>query len=110
MKAGLRMFWHFLRAFWWVLVLVIVAVLVGIIYLVNKKKRKQIEQAAGDNAPSLVAEAYRHVQEAATDVRVERAVIAADTEHEKEEVEAIRKEPNGTERRKRLAKYLQDSI
>ena len=110
MPAWMRMVGHFVRTFWWVIVLVLVAVLVGVIYLVNRKKRKQIEEAAGDNAPSLVAEATRHVQEAVTDVKVERAIIGAETKMKREELEEIRKEPNGTERRKKLAAVLQKSL
>jgi len=104
------MVWHFVRTFWWVIVLVLVAVLVGVIYLVNRKKRKQIAEAAGDNAPSLVAEATRHVQEAVTDVKVERAIIGAETKMKREELEAIRQEPNGTKRREKLAAVLAKSL
>jgi len=104
------MAWAFARSFWWVIVLVVVAVLVGVVYLVNRKKRKAIEAAAGDNAPSLVAEATRHLQEAVTDVKVERAIIGAETKARREELEAVRKEPNGTERRKKLAAILNKSL
>lgn len=109
-KAAMRMVWGFIRTFWWVIILVIAAILVGWVYLVDRKKRKQLEEAAGDNAPSLVAEATRHVQEAVTDVKVERAIISTESKMKREALEEIRKEPDGKKRRERLASVLQDSL
>ena len=110
MPAWLRMTGHFIRVFWWVIVLVLVAALVGVIYLVNRKKRQVIAEAAGQNAPSLVAEATRHVREAVTDVKVERAIIGSDTTAKRKELEEIRSEPDGEKRRDRLAALLQKNL
>lgn len=108
--AYLRMVWNFVRTFWWVVILVIVVLLVGIVYLVNRKKRKDIEAVAGETVPSLIAEATKHVQEAVTDVKVERAIIGADTKAKRKELEEIRKEPSGVKRREKLAAYLQKNL
>lgn len=110
MPSWLRMAGHFLKTFWWVIVLVIVAILVGVAYLADRRKRKALALAEGQNAPSLVAEATRHVQEAVTDVKVERAIIGAESKMKRKELEEIRNEPDGTERRRKLASILERSL
>lgn len=110
MKNWFRMAWNFIRVFWWIIILVIVVALVGFVYLVNRKKMKQIELEANNKAPSLVAETMKHIQNATTDFKIERAVIKTKTEGKRAELEDIRKEPDGEKRRERLAALLRKSL
>jgi len=102
----IKMAWHILRTFWWVIILVVVAILVGGIYILNRKKRVKIEHSPGENAPSLVVEATRHVQEAVTDFRIEKAIIGTRMDTKRRMLEDIRRDPSGERRRERLANLL----
>jgi hypothetical protein len=109
-KSVLRILGHLCKTFWWVIVLILVAVLFGWLYLVNRKKRGQIENMVNDVEPSLVFSVAAKVGEAVTDIKVERAVIGAETIGKRAKLEAIRKEPDGKKRRERLAEVLQGSL
>lgn len=110
MRAQLRRIGAFLKTFWWVIVLVLAVVGIGWIYWVKKKSRKQIEDAAKDEAPSLVRSAANRVQSAVTDVKVETAIIKTKSEEQRRDLEEIRQEPDGKKRRERLAALLKDSL
>jgi len=110
MPPQIRMIWGFLKTFWWVIALVVVVVLVGWIYLVNRKNKRKVEEMAGNEAESLIERVHGQVREAIVDVKIEKAVIGAETAMKRKEMEEIRNEPDGKKRREKLAEALQRSL
>lgn len=110
MAAWGRVLWNFIRVFWWVIVLLIVVVLFGFVYFINRKKDLRVETETSAKPPSLVTEAMKHVQEAVTDVKVEKAIIKTKTDSKRAELEDIRRELDGEKRRERLAAILKKSL
>jgi hypothetical protein len=104
----IRIVWNFIKTFWWALVLGVLVILVGWFYLVKRKGRSGLETSEGDI--SLIGNVVSKVQGAVTDIRVEKAVIGAETSMRREELIEIRKEPDGVKRRDRLASVLKNSL
>lgn len=104
MKARLNLVLGALRTFWWAIVLVVIVVLFGWIYLVNRKK--------GETVPNtrIMDSVVNLVKDAVTDVKVEHAIISTKSENERSEIEEVRNEPDGKKRRERLAAILSRSI
>ena len=69
----LRVAWGFVKTFWWVILLVLAVVATGVVLILNRRKQRVLADAVADEAPSLVRAAQEKVQDAVTDVRVERA-------------------------------------
>lgn len=105
----LRMIWAFVRTFWWVILLVLAVLFLGILYLVKRSKRGTGVNG-GEAEETLIQTAINGIQGAVTDVKVERAVIQAETTMRKAELEQIRKEPDGKVRREKLASVLGKSL
>ena len=89
--------------------MVIVAVLFGWLYLVNKKKREDLGKYT-DTAKPFVEVVANRLQGSITDVKVERAIIGSETAMRRQELEEVRKEPDGKKRRERLAGILKKSL
>jgi len=97
----------FLKTFWWVLILILAAILFVIGgFLFSKKK------IVGDKevSESFVNTAVSRVADAVTDVKVDRAIIQTKSEVKRQELEEIRKEPDGKKRREKLAAVLRNSL
>lgn len=88
------------------LILAVVFFAIGGFYLVNRKKKAN----EPDEVESFVRSVANKVAEATTDVKVEAAIIKTKSAIERENLEEIRKEPDGKKRRKRLAALLQKSL
>ena len=110
MSPQLRRILAGLKAFWLALVLVVVVVLLGWIYLVNKIKKKADGDSIPGETPSLVRIVANRVQDAVTDAKVETAVIKSTSNERRKEIEEIRSEPDGVKRRERLASVLRNGI
>lgn len=108
MKAKLRLIGNAIKTFWWVIVLVVVAVFLGWLYLVQR--RGNYSETNGKTKRTIMNSVVEKVQGAATDVRVERAIIGAETKMMREALEKVRKEPDGKKRREKLANMLQKSL
>lgn len=106
MPAWLRLVGNYLKTFWWVIVLVLAALLFifGGFVVVNNKKKKATAQ--GEVTDSFVKSAASKVSDAVTDIKVERAVISTRSEILRTELEKVREEPDGKERREKLADIL----
>ena len=109
MGAQARRIWAVIKSFWWVIVLVIVAVLFGWLYLTRRR------QSGGDVSvssvkPTIVERVADRVRDAATDVQVETAVIKAESDVRRKELEEVRAEPDGKKRRERLVGILRKSL
>jgi flagellar biosynthesis/type III secretory pathway M-ring protein FliF/YscJ len=110
MKAAGLWIWNVLKMAWWAILLVVGAIfLIGFIRK-NRKEQEETEEAAEEEAVSYVQVAKQKVTEALTDVKVEQAIIKEKSKAKKKELEEIRKEPDGKERRKKLASILKASI
>lgn len=108
MRDRLKLIGNFLKTFWWVLVLVLVVVFIGWLYLVKRGgKSSKEEDKTRDTVMGSVA---TKVKDAVTDVKVDRAVIKAETEMKRKELEEIRQEPDGKKRREKLAGVLSKSL
>ena len=106
----LRVAWGFVKTFWWVILLVLAVVATGVVLILNRRRQHVLADAVSDETPSLVGAAREKVQDAVTDVRIERALIGAKTEVRRAEIEDIRGEPDGVKRRERLADLLRESL
>lgn len=110
-KMGwLRLILGFLKTFWWVVVLVLAFIATGILLVINFGKRGQIDNAANSKTKKLVEIVAERVHDAVTDVKVERAIISERTSVKRQEIEEIKKEPDGKKRRERLAEILRKSL
>lgn len=108
--ATLRLIWNIVRVFWWAILLVVAIVFLGILYLVKKRKQKTKNEENVGPQRTLIEDVATEVATAVTDVRIERAIIGADTKMRREALEEIRKEPDGEKRRKKLAAVLSKSL
>ena len=109
--AWLKMIWNSTIVFWWIIVFVIIMALAICVYLVSwKKKKKQDGMQNGDKAFSLVEAVSKNIQNAITDVKVEKAIIKTKTEAKRAELEDIRRDPDANKRRERLAAILRKSL
>ena len=106
----LRLILGFLKTFWWVVVLVLAFIATGILLVINFGKRGQIDDTANGKTRKLVEIVADRVHDAVTDVKVERAIISERTSVKRQEIEEIKKEPDGKKRRERLAEILRKSL
>jgi hypothetical protein len=107
MKEWAGIIKNFLRTFWWVVVLILAAVLFVIGgFLFSKRKT----DGGKESSESFVTVVASRVSDAFTDVKVDRAVIFTKSEAKRQELEEIRKEPDGKKRRERLAAVLRKSF
>ena len=108
-KSFFLMVFNWIKAFWWILILVFIIVFFGWIYLVKKRNKvnNNIDIDSGKNIVQKIAE---RVQIAAADARVEHAIIKTKAQEERKELEEIKSISNGVERRKRLADKLKKAI
>lgn len=107
--ATLRLVWNFVKVFWWVILLALAVLFLGILYLVKRGQKGQTTDN-GTSEKTLIETAASQVASAVTDVKVERAVIGAETKAKREALEEIRKEPDGKKRREKLASVLGKSL
>lgn len=111
MPAWLRLVGNFFKTFWWIFVLILAVVLfiIGGFVLVQGRKRSQRKKGIAETE-SFVAAVTHKVQDAVTDIKIEKAVISTKSDMLRGELEKIREEPDGQERRKKLASILQSSL
>jgi len=109
-KAAARWLWNILKAFWWVILLVIGAVLLVGFIRKDRKSKIELDDVIDEVPSSFVKIATERVKDAMTDVKVEQAIIREKASSKREQLEMIRNEPEGKIRRKRLADVLATSI
>jgi len=107
--ATLRLAWNSVKVFWWVILLAIAVLFLGILYLVKRNQKGQTKDD-GTAEKTLIETVASQVAVAVTDVKVERAVIGAENKMKREGMEEIRKEPDGQKRREKLAAVLAKSL
>lgn len=109
-KAVAMWLWGVVKAFWWVILLVLGAIF--LLGFIKRDKRAQIEldDVIEEKPTSFVKIATEKVRDAMTDVKVEQAIIREKASSRREQLAEIRKEPDGKTRRKKLAEVLSASI
>ena len=83
---------------------------IGIFLLIDRRKKKNLDDIASDIEPSIVDIVKDKVSNAVADVRVERAIIDTKSEARREELRSIQKETDVEKKRARLADMLQRSL
>lgn len=114
MKSHLKVIWNWIKAFWWVIILIVMGV-TGVLFVSrNRKKKSEIAWSNGEiprpEKSNIVEEVVSKIQVSVTDAKVERAIIKTKSETKRQELEEVKKEPDGKIRRKKLAKILSKSI
>lgn len=110
MGAQLRRIWAGIKAFWWVVVLVLAAIVFGWAYLTRRRRDSGEWVPSVPTKPTIVERVADRVRDAATDVQVETAVIKAESDVRRKELEEVRAEPDGKKRRERLVGILRKSL
>ena len=104
-KSVCRMVWGFLRVAWWAVFLV-----AGIFRRKEQGSSISLDDALEERAPSFSTTAREKIDQALVDVRVEQVIAKAKTAEDRAKLQEIREEPDGKERRKRLAVFLQERL
>ena len=107
--AWLKLIFNFFKTFWWIIVLVFAAIIfvLGGFYIFRKKESVNDDEEVGESFVKNVAD---KVSDSITDIKVEKAIVSTRTEMLRNELEKVREEKDGKERRKKLASILQKSI
>lgn len=110
MKSKALWLWGIVKAAWWIIAAIVSALLVIGFIRKDKKAQSDIDDMIGEKPQSFVKAAMERASDAITNAKVDVAIVKTQTADKRLALEDIRNEPNGQERRKRLAAEIAKGI